>query len=249
MMVALIERKSSRNARSGQGAEPRYVAIKQSIIERIEIGALKPGDRIPSEAELVEQFGVSRMTANRALRELQNAGIITRLAGVGSFIAEPKPIGQVIEIRNIAEEIRERGHEYHAVIVKNAAEKADETTSHLLGVTRGTPLFHSIIVHHEADQPLQHEDRYVLAEIAPEYGEVDFTQRTPNEYLTAIAPIERFEHRVRAMVPDAPIRKLLGMRANEPALVMTRRTWSRGRVASFVTLTHPGHRFELSASL
>src|SRR3546814_7877014 len=63
--------------------EPRYVAIKQYVLHAISSGELKPGDRLQSEAELVQQFGVSRMTASRALRELQNAGIIVRLTGVG----------------------------------------------------------------------------------------------------------------------------------------------------------------------
>src|SRR3546814_5948375 len=87
-----------------QDAPPRYAAIKQSISNAVRDGSLKPGDRVPSEAELVEKFDVSRMTANRALRELQSAGVIVRRAGSGSFIAEPKPIGHMIEIRNIAEE-------------------------------------------------------------------------------------------------------------------------------------------------
>src|SRR3546814_7863337 len=91
----LMPRLSSNGAkRSANGASPdappRYAAIKQSIYDAIGDGRLKPGDRVPSEADLVEQFDVSRMTANRALRELQSAGIIVRRAGSGSFIAEPK---------------------------------------------------------------------------------------------------------------------------------------------------------------
>src|SRR3546814_16328550 len=64
-----------------------------------------------------------RMTASRALRELQNAGIVVRLPGVGSFIAEPPRQGHIIEIRNIADEIRSRGHEYHARVVQNRSEE------------------------------------------------------------------------------------------------------------------------------
>ena len=78
------------NPEASQSA-PRYAAIKQSISDAVRDGRLKPGDRVPSEAELVDQFDVSRMTANRALRELQAAGVIVRRAGVGSFIAEQRP--------------------------------------------------------------------------------------------------------------------------------------------------------------
>jgi len=229
-------------------AIPHYKVIKRSISDAVKKGDLKAGDRIPSESELVAQFNVSRMTANRALRELQAAGIIVRHAGKGSFIAEPAPIGQLIEIRNIADEVRERGHVWRARVVGNDEERADAETAALLQVALGTRLFHSVIVHYEDDVPIQLEERFVLASIAPDYGQRDFTQTTPNEYLTRIAPLERVEHRVSAMMPDERTRALLALAEGEPALRMTRRTWSRGRLVSHAWLTHPGNRFELSAA-
>lgn len=81
--------KGSAGSRPGEAedkdsrAAPRYAAIKQSICDAVRDGHLKPGDRVPSEAELVQQFDVSRMTANRALRELQAAGVLVRRAGSG----------------------------------------------------------------------------------------------------------------------------------------------------------------------
>lgn len=230
------------------GEAPRYAAIKQTIHDAIKNGALRPGDRVPSEAELVSRFGVSRMTANRALRELQSAGVLVRRAGSGSFVAEAKPIGHMIEIRNIADEVRARGHAYRARVVRNEAVKAAGDTAALMGVAAGTRLFHSVIVHHEAEFPIQIEERIVLASIAPDYGEMDFTRTTPNEYLTRTAPLERVEHRVRAEMPDDATRNLLGLNDGEPILVMTRQTWSRGRLVSHAWLTHPASRFELSAS-
>lgn len=227
---------------------PRYAAIKQSISDAVRDGLLKPGDRVPSEAELVHQFGVSRMTANRALRELQAAGVLVRRAGSGSFIAEPKPIGQMIEIRNIAEEIRARGHVYRARVVQNEETRANAETAALLEVSVGTKLFHSIIVHHEAEFPIQLEERFVLASAAPDYGKIDFTKMTPNEYLTRTAPLERVEHRVRAEIADARTHSMLGLSDGEPVLRMTRRTWSHSRLVSHAWLTHPGSRFELSAA-
>ncbi len=244
-----ISNGTNRNAGGASaGDPPRYAAIKLSIHEAVRQGRLKPGDRVPSESELVEQFEVSRMTANRALRELQAAGVIVRRAGSGSYIAEPKPIGQMIEIRNIAEEIRERGHEYRARVIQNIEERATSETASLLEVPVGTKIFHSIIVHHEAEFPIQLEERLVLASVAPDYGKLDFTQLTPNEYLTRTAPLERVEHRVRAAMPDERTRHMLGLVDGEPVLSMTRRTWSGGHLVSHARLTHPGSRFELSAA-
>ena len=69
---------------------PFYEKVKQAISEKIHSGVWRPHDRIPSEAELVAQFGFSRMTINRALRELTDEGLLVRLQGVGTFVAEPK---------------------------------------------------------------------------------------------------------------------------------------------------------------
>ncbi|MBB4100444.1 histidine utilization repressor [Sphingomonas kyeonggiensis] len=228
--------------------EPRYREIKRSIVASIRSGMLKPGDRVQSEAEIVEQFGVSRMTANRALRELTDAGLLTRRSGAGTFIADAKPIGHMIEIRNIADEIRARGHAYRSRVLRNDAIKADAKQATLLDVRVGVRLFHSIIVHHEADFPIQLEDRLVLASAAPGYGETDFHQQTPNEYLTRIAPIARVEHRVTAALPDPEVRALLGMQELDPVLVMDRRTWSGDRLVSHATLTHPASRYALTAT-
>jgi GntR family histidine utilization transcriptional repressor len=228
--------------------EPLYAIIKQHLLDAIRIGKMHPGDRVPSEAELVERFRVSRMTANRALRELQAEGVLVRRAGVGTFIAEPAQIGHVIEIRNIADDIRGRGHAYQAVVVENVALEADRRTAPLLGVKTGTPIFRSIIVHHEAGIPVQLEERYILAAMAPDYGAMDFTAITPNEYLTRVAPIERVEHRIRAEMPDASVREFLDMAEGEPVLVMLRQTWSRGTLVSRARLTHPAQRFELFAA-
>lgn len=239
--------RQSRPDRKDGRSLPRYAEIKQSICDAIRAGHLKPGDRVPSEAELVDQFGVSRMTANRALRELQAAGVLIRRAGSGSFVTEPKPIGQMIEIRNIADEIRERGHDYRARVIENCEMRASIETAPLLEVRVGTKLFHSIIVHHEDEFPIQIEERFVLASLAPTYGKLDLTRMTPHEYLTRIAPLSRVEHRVCATMPDGRMRSMLGLSEGEPILQMTRRTWSRSRLVSHSLLTHPGTRFELSA--
>ena len=65
--------------------QPPYARVKQYLKDALEAGRWAPGTQMPSEADLVAQFGVSRMTVHRALRELQDAGLITRLQGVGTF--------------------------------------------------------------------------------------------------------------------------------------------------------------------
>src|SRR6516162_4061620 len=88
----------------------RYLQAKQYILQRISAGTLKAGERVPSENELVRELDVARMTANRALRELAADGVLVRVAGVGTFVAEQRAQAHPLEVRNIADEIRARGH-------------------------------------------------------------------------------------------------------------------------------------------
>ena len=84
---------------------PRYSRVKRMITDKIDSGAWQPRHRIPSESELVRDLGVSRMTINRALRELTLDGRLVRVQGVGTFVAEPKAQSALFEVRNIADEI------------------------------------------------------------------------------------------------------------------------------------------------
>ncbi|NMM60953.1 GntR family transcriptional regulator, partial [Priestia megaterium] len=66
---------------------PYYQKLKTMFIEEIKNGNLKYGDKIPSERELADKFGVSRMTARHALSTLEREGFVERRVGVGTFIS------------------------------------------------------------------------------------------------------------------------------------------------------------------
>ena len=142
---------------------PLYQKIKDHILENINAAVWGTTDRIPSENELIRQFGISRMTVNRALHELADEGYLVRVVGVGTFVAESKIQVHPLTIRNIAEEIKERGN----------------------------------------------------------------------------------EHSVEALIPSQQIACWLDMPLGEPCLVITRRTWTLDRIASYALLYHPGSTYKL----
>jgi GntR family histidine utilization transcriptional repressor len=225
---------------------PRYRQLKELIIGQISSGELRPSDRVPSENELVDATGVSRMTANRALRELNDEGYVERVAGVGTFVADFKAVSHVLEVRNIADEVRRRGHAHSASVLQQKRMPADSKVAAALNIEVGAAVFHLELIHHESGIAIQIEDRFVLAEFAPQVLEQDFTMVTPSAYLSSISPLQEAEHVVRAEMPSATISKHLEMSTQEPCLVVTRRTWAHGRPVSFANLYHPGGRFELS---
>ncbi len=226
--------------------KPRYQQLKELIISRISSGELRPRDRVPSEHELVDSTGVSRMTANRALRELNHEGYVERVAGVGTFVADLKTAFHVLEVRNIADEVRLRGHQHSATVLQRETQSASADIADLLQLQQGSDVNHVLVVHHENDVPLQVEARYVSRDFAPGFLLQDFSLLTPSAYLSAISPLQEAEHVVKAAMPDAQVRQHLHMDSGEPCLVVTRRTWAHGRPVSFARLFHPGTRFELT---
>lgn len=227
-------------------AKPMYQQLKDLIIERISTGELRPSDRVPSENELVDAMKVSRMTANRALRELTDEGYVDRVAGRGTFVADFRSQSHVLEVQNIAEEIAARGHEHSSEVLRQSRQRARGEIAKALHVAQGTDVFHLELLHFENGTPVQIEDRHIVADFAPKCLQQDFSRITPSAYLTSIAPLQAAEQRVRAQNPNAAARKRLQMAADEPCLVVIRRTWSRGRPVTFARLSHPGGRYELA---
>ena len=225
--------------------KPRYQQLKDLIIGRISSGELKPSDRVPSENELVESESVSRMTANRALRELDDEGYVERVAGRGTFVTDYRSQSHLLEVHNIAEEIAQRGRVHSCKVIRKSLQHARGEIAKALHVAQGTDVFHLLLVHFENDVPIQLEDRHVLASFAPDCLEQDFESATPSAYLTAIAPLQEAEQVVRASVPNAAVKKHLNI-DDGASLVVIRRTWSDGRPVTFARLHHPGSRYELT---
>lgn len=226
---------------------PPYAQVKDYVLKQIQSGAWLEGEMIQSESQLAEQFGLSRMTINRALRELTADQILHRVPGTGTFVALRKYESTVVKIRSLAHEIADRGHTHRASVFLHKKERTTDAIRALFERKHGE-LFHSIIVHYENGAPIQVEDRYVNPVRFPEYLAQDFTQLTPNEYLTRVAPIERVEFRIEALMPDGETVIRLAMTPGEPCLVLNRRTWSFGQVAAVTALWHPGSRYRFSGS-
>lgn len=227
---------------------PAYQRIKNYILENIHAGSWREGDLIPSEHELVRHFKVSRMTVNRALRELTGDQVLTRVQGAGTFVAQPKYASTLVEIKSISDEIQARGHQHTCeVLLVERCRAEGRLAEEFLLPARGT-VFHSRLLHKENGLPIQLEERWANPAVAPDYDRQDFRTITPNQYLVRVAPLQRVEYRIEASLPDAATRRLLAMEAKEACLILRRRTWSKEQVASVATLWHPGGRYQFTGN-
>lgn len=227
----------------------KYTIIKQYICENIESGEWPQNAKVPSENELTLKFDVSRMTARRALQELTEQGILVRSQGAGTFVATFKSQSSLLEIRNISDEISERGHEHQAkqLLLKSIA--VTEELAILLNLKNNEHVFYSEVLHLENGEPIQLEQRYVNASLVPEYLLQDFTKITPHEYLSSVAPLTEATHEIEAILANSEICQQLTIETTIPCLQVKRRTWSKQGVVSVAILTSPGDKYRLGSHL
>ncbi|WIO74645.1 histidine utilization repressor [Porticoccaceae bacterium LTM1] len=228
-------------------AVPLYQLIQDSIIQKIRSGEWGKGEKVPSENTLVEDLGVSRMTINRALRELTQRGYLERVHGVGTFVAEPPRHASLIEIQDIADEIRAQGKNHHADIWHIQAEQAHGDVAERMEVKPGTEVFHIVMLHFQNDVPIQLEERWVNPSMAPEFLTADFSATTPTQYLINLYRPDEMEHIVRAILPDEEMQEMLAIPSTEPCLRLSRRTWKNGAVVTLADFTYPSTRYDLGA--
>lgn len=231
-------------------SQPRstlYKQIKDFVLLRIQSGTWSAGHKLPSENDFVRQFAVSRMTVNRALRELTAEGRIIRSAGVGSFVAEIKPQSTLLQIAQLSQEIRARGHSYRCKVIVQERTTAALDAAMALNLQAGESVFHIVCVHYENDIAIQYEDRYLHPRMAPEALTQDFERTPPSEYMVQHVFYDQMEHVVDAVLPTPGQAALLGISEHEPCLQLTRRTWQQGQPITWVRCLHPGSRYRLGS--
>ncbi|HTQ72167.1 MAG TPA: histidine utilization repressor [Acidocella sp.] len=224
-----------------------YEQVKSYLRDGIAAGTWKAGEKIPSEFELMDRLGASRMTVHRALRELSAEGMLLRVQGAGSFVQAPAPRSPLLEIHDIAEDIARRGHAHRAEMLVLEARPAGAEMAAEFRLRPRAKLFYSEIVHFENDVPVQLEERYVSPSFAPGYLTQDFTAITPNRYLQNIEPPYEVEHIIHATPADARMQALLRLAPHEACLCLLRRTWTVAGPATRSLLTHPGSRYSLGS--
>lgn len=230
---------------SGDKSIPMYQQIKDAIGQKISQGEWLPGQMIPSENQLAESLGMSRMTINRPFRELTSEGLLRRVHGLGTFVAEPARRAHLIELVSIAEEIAQQGKTHKADVLSHEIVKADQSMSERMQMTLGDTLFRIELVHYQDNVPIQLETRYVNPSLLPEFINVDFSKTTTTEYLISKITPEELEHVVQAVVPDDYIAKQLNIPMNEACLKLRRRTWKNNQVVTSADLIYPSSRYEL----
>jgi GntR family histidine utilization transcriptional repressor len=222
-----------------------YQRIRGDLEARITSGDWPPGHRVPFEHELMETYSCSRMTVNKVISALAEAGLVVRRRRAGSFVSRPRVQSAILQIPDLKGEVEKRGERYEYRLLdlrKRAASARDKTR---LGVG-GQVL--AIRCRHEADgQPFAIEDRLINLQAVPDALRADFSKTPPNTWLVGHVPWTEAEHRITACNADQGLARDLKIDQGAACLVIERRTWRSGEPITAVRITHPGHLYDLIA--
>lgn len=205
--------------------------IRADLEGRIRSGEWPPGHRIPFEHELVARFGCSRATVNKAVSALVAAGLIERRKRAGSFVAQPRLHGAMLEIPDIAQVLQVRGERYRFELDRR-------------DVAGGWLILGG--VHVGGNRPFAYEERKISLEQVPEAETVDFSAQAPGSWLLRHVAWSEAQHRVLAVTAPGSIARRLGLTTRTACLRMERSTWVGAALVTIVVQTFPGDRYDLT---
>jgi GntR family histidine utilization transcriptional repressor len=228
-------------------AAPRYLEIRRDLEARILSGEWPPGFRIPSEHELTEQFRCSRMTVNKAVSALAQAGLLVRKRRSGSFVAAPHSQETVLEIHDIKREVVGSGKPYrHRVLTRRLRQSTREDRARL-GLEEASRVIALTVVHDAGERPFVFEDRVINLQAVPKARPALFEDEPPGTWLLAHIPWSQAEHRIRAVAGPSLVTTALDIPVGSPCLLVERCTWHAGLPVTHVLLYYPGASHELVA--
>ena len=118
--------------------EPLYVQLIKQITKDIDEGKYRPGDKIMTEAEMVQHYGVSVITVRKAVGTLVEKGVLNRRQGKGTFVSRPKFSRNIKKLQSFSEMCYQMGVEPGAKMIENQLVTADDETAKRLGVELGS---------------------------------------------------------------------------------------------------------------
>lgn len=215
------------------GQTPIYEQIYKNLLEKIRREEIIAGEAFPSERELAENFGVSRMTVRQALKTLKKEGFIYHERGIGAFVSKRKLDVHTRNLVGFTEEMRERGLRPSSKLLLFKKESATEDTAKDLGIDLGDKVFHFQRLRLADDSPMAFEDAFLPAVPYSGLDKFDLENASlyevlENEYGVRMSHAEEV---LEALAVDKEIAAALAVKKGAPVLMVHRVVFSEANAA------------------
>jgi len=233
-------------------AVPLYHQLKTAILRDIEAGRWKPGDRLPTEDELIARFHVSKITVRQALRELSQMGYVRREQGRGTFVQRPPLEEGPRELTSFTGEMRRHGLRASSKVLEQSVVQATEDIADPLEIGVGESVFRLRRLRFADDEPMGLQTAFIAMNLAPGIDAISFAGASLYEILAAryaLFPTAARETHQAIPVPD-DVAPLLRVAPGSPALAAERLTsLADGRPLEYVQSIMRGDRYKIVLDL
>jgi GntR family transcriptional regulator len=237
---------------SRQSKSPLYEQIYQLLRTKISDGQLRPGDLLPSEAELVEQYQVSRATVRQALDGLVADGLIQREQGRGTFVSPPNVEQGLLRIVSFTEDMHRRGLKPGTKLISAKLIPASEPLARYLQIKVGEPLAQIERLRLADGEPLSIEKSYLVHQYCPGVLDQDYTTQSLRKMLEDRygLMIGSARQTLRAISAPDDIATALSVNMNAALLYIERISYTEHSVPiEYLRLYHRGDRYTLHGEL
>ena len=231
---------------------PLYYQLKDCIAEMIENEELKPDDPIPSERELCEYHGVSRMTVNKAITSLVTEGLLYREQGRGTFVAPGKEKHQLSNLLGFTEEMRRKGLTVDTRLLSFRRKPATKKLQQELQLSGDQDVFEITRLRFVSGEPYALETAYLPVQLCDRLSADMLDSRSLYDVLNREFGLQ-VEYAFQTIEPAAVNEyesELLAVKSGALALLFSRRTYLKNNVPMEVTKAiYRGDRYKFEVVL
>lgn len=203
---------------------PLYVQIQRTLREQIRSGAIRAGAAVPSERDLSERYGVSRMTVRQAMRALRQEGFLYREYGRGLFVTPRKVDVHTRNLVGFSEDMRQRGLRPSSQLIRLRREQPPGDVAADLNLEPGTEVFHLERLRLANGTPMAYESTFLPAALCPDLERYDLAHDSLYRILQEECGLrfERAREVLEAAAGGRRIARLFRTRPSAPVLVVRR---------------------------
>jgi GntR family transcriptional regulator len=230
-----------------KSALPLYYQLKEVIKEEIDIGKYKPGDRIPSENEFSAMLGISRNTSKQAIADLVSEGILYRVQGKGTFVAEKRSFKGLTETFSFSSEFQPPEFKFASKVIFAEEIKESKETLEYLKLKESTELFRIQRLRFLNEIPVALQTSYVPKFFCPDLLSYDLAANSLYDILTRTHNIthDYFTEKLTCIKADRYEAELLNIKKGDPVFFLTRKTFTKNdEIIEVVRSFMPGDRCE-----
>lgn len=228
---------------------PLYYQLSQWLEQAIQTGMLKPGDRIETEVEISEHYGLSRPTVRQAIQELVNKGLVVRRRGVGTQVVHAQ-IRRPVELTSLYDDLARAQHRPATTVLSLSTKAADAVTAEALNLAEGTDILFLERLRFDEDEPLAIMRNWLpgdlvstTAEELESTGLYELLRRSGVQMRVA-------NQRIGARVATSAEARLLGVKVGAPLLTMDRTAFDdTGRAVEYATHAYRADRYSFETTL